>query len=249
MQNQADKAMEEWMKTATLADIEAMEAQGVDMTVRRAKFEENKKKEAEMDEIRYGAWKVDNSKVENPIDLSKLDQFDTTPRDLNSEFVQGYMWKLPWFWKDKVKKQAENWKIIYASIVQANSGLWEAWNFKYLPAVIVFAVDDGHRRDVAWVKAMAKKISDLKYTPQVPVVLEDLIKTLRDDQSMFCKKIDNSISDWADAWCATYSFPTQEILPKKHLPTEWIVPFILKDVPEQDNWVWFFNIPAKYYAA
>ena len=77
--------------------------------------------------------------------------------------------------------------------------------------------------------------------------IRDRINTLRDSQSEFCFRIGKSVSGDADAWCATYKFDKQSALPRKALPSDGIVPFLLKANPVENQFVDFKLIPSELY--
>ena len=110
-----------------------------------------------------------------------------------------------------------------------------------------FALDKKHIHDVEWLSQMAEKISELSDSPTVPDDCRKLINTLRDSQSEFCFRIGKSVSGDADAWCATYKFDKQSALPRKALPSDGIVPFLLKANPVENQFVDFKLIPSELY--
>ena len=55
------------------------------------------------------------------------------------------------------------------------------------------------------------------------------------------------VSGDADAWCATYKFDKQSALPRKALPSDGIVPFLLKANPVENQFVDFKLIPSELY--
>lgn len=92
-----------------------------------------------------------------------------------------------------------------------------------------------------------KKISELSDSPTVPDDCRKLINTLRDSESEFCFRIGKSVSGDANAWCATYKFDKQSALPRKALPSDGIVPFLLKANPVENQFVDFKLIPSELY--
>ena len=94
---------------------------------------------------------------------------------------------------------------------------------------------------------MADEISKLEDADTVPNDCRKLIETLRQEDSGFCFKIGKSVCGDADAWCATYKFESQKKLPRKALPSDGIVPFLLKEKPVVNQFVNFKLIPAELY--
>ena len=184
---------------------------------------------------------------DNPTRLDRLKPYLQTPRDMETPFFRAVAGNSPWLFKDRWKKKYTESPVIYAAVVQANSALWRPGDNDYYPAVFVFALDKKHIHDVEWLSQMAEKISELSDSPTVPDDCRKLINTLRDSQSEFCFRIGKSVSGDADAWCATYKFDKQSALPRKALPSDGIVPFLLKANPVENQFVDFKLIPSELY--
>ena len=166
---------------------------------------------------------------------------------METPFFRAVAGNAPWLFKDRWKKKYTESPVIYAAVVQANSALWRPGDNDYYPAVFVFALDKKHIHDVEWLSQMAEKISELSDSPTVPDDCRKLINTLHDSQSEFCFRIGKSVSGDADAWCATYKFDKQSALPRKALPSDGIVPFLLKANPVENQFVDFKLIPSELY--
>ena len=184
---------------------------------------------------------------DNPTRLDRLKPYLQTPRDMETPFFRAVAGNAPWLFKDRWKKKYTESPVIYAAVVQANSALWRPGDNDYYPAVFVFALDKKHIHDVEWLSQMAEKISELSDSPTVPDDCRKLINTLHDSQSEFCFRIGKSVSGDADAWCATYKFDKQSALPRKALPSDGIVPFLLKANPVENQFVDFKLIPSELY--
>ena len=78
---------------------------------------------------------------------------------------------------------------------------------------------------------------------------QQFIHILRDDQSDFCFPLGTSLAGGADAWCVTYKFDKQTILPGSRLPEDGIVPFLLEAKPKKQIPIQLAAIPGKYYQA
>ena len=134
-----------------------------------------------------------------------------------------------------------------AKRAKANTALWMPGNNDYYPAVFVFALDQKHIHDTEWLKQIAEEINVLQDADQIPGDCRKLIQTLRDDTSEFCFRIGKSVCGDANAWCATYKFDKQTALPRKALPSDGIVPFLLKSAPVENQFVDFKLIPTEFY--
>jgi hypothetical protein len=251
MQAQNEARTEEWFsEIKSEEEVRQYEAQGIDMSPyyewRAAKIRKSEMEPA----VRYGIGEFDPADVENPIRLDKLTPYKSTPRDVNSDFVKDCAGKLPLFGKDTYLKEIAEAPVVYTAVVQAYNPLWAPGpSDEAMGAVFVFARDPAHRYDVAWLKSTSKAISDMKVSANVPDDCQKFIDTLRKDSGYFCFPLGKSLNGGADAWCATFSIHEEEkkILPKTYLPSEGIVPMLLKAPPEEDHFVDFQMIPAKYY--
>ena len=94
-----------------------------------------------------------------------------------------------------------------------------------------------------------EKIMEMKVSPVVPADCQQFIHILRDDQSDFCFPLGTSLAGGADAWCVTYKFDKQTILPGSRLPEDGIVPFLLEAKPKKQIPIQLAAIPGKYYQA
>ena len=235
--------MKDWEENITEEQINEMEAQGCDVSDLRKKLAD-KQEQAEEEERRQQEERDD---FKNTTRLDKLSPYLQTPRDMETPFFKAVAGSAPWLFKGSWKKKYTEGPIIYASVVQANSALWMPGNNEYYPAVFVFALDKAHIHDVAWLKQMAERIGELADGAIVPNDCRKMIETLRDSHSEFCFRIGKSVCGDADAWCATYKFDKQSALPRKALPSDGIVPFLLKAKPVEDQFVNFKLIPAEFY--
>jgi hypothetical protein len=238
--NQSNNAIDAWLQTVTMAELDQMEKQGLDVADYKARV-------AARDGAGGEDAEAEGEKFNNPVDLSRLDAHIRVPRDVDGDFVRTVAGKLPLFGKDKKLQKVANGALIYTAVVQANNALWQPGAEDYLPAVLVFALDEPHCRNVNWLNEIAGRIRELKNASDVPQDCSRLIASLRDDQSDFCWKVGSSVSGGADAWCAVYKFSEQTVLPRQCLPSEGIVPFILREGPEENVGVWFYDIPGKMY--
>lgn len=228
-----------WQDYLTEKDLDEMEAHGHDVTELRAKLLQRKTEECRKQEEREA--------FQNPTALDKLNPYAHTPRSMDTPFFKAVAGNAPWLFKDRWKRKYTEAPLIYAAVVQANTDLWMPGDNDYYPAVFVFALDEKHIRNKEWLREQASIIHDLKDADRLPDDCRKLIETLRDDTSEFCFRIGRSICGEADAWCATYKFDKQTALPRKALPSDGIVPFLLKSAPVVNQFVDFKLIPADFY--
>ncbi|MEY8295350.1 hypothetical protein AAK943_00145 [Emergencia timonensis] len=234
-----------WEAAMTEEEITEMEKKGYDMSSVRCKQAEI----AAQEEAAEAAFMEQRKATAVPTDLNKLTSYRSTPRSTESEFFKDVAGKAPLFGKDKWREKFATAPLLYGAVVQANSGLWLPGREDDLPAVFVFALDRTHIYDVEWLTATAEKISEMKESPNVPADCREFIDILRDDQSQFCFPLGPSLSDGAEAWCVTYQFGKQTILPGNRLPEDGIVPFLLEAQPKKQLPIQLAVIPGKYYQA
>ena len=239
------KEMGGWENAMTEEEIKEMEKKGYDMSSVRAKQAEC----AAQEEADNAAFQEQRRATAVLTDLDKLSPYRAVPRSADSDFFKDVAGKAPLFGKDKWKDKFANAPLIYGAVVQANSSLWLPGSGDFLPAVFVFALDNAHIYDVDWLTAAAEKISGMKESDVVPADCREFIDILRDDRSEFCFPLGPSLSDGADAWCVTYQFEKQNILPGGRLPEDGIVPFLLEAQPKKQLPVQLRPIPGKYYQA
>ncbi len=229
-----------WEQHLTLEQINEMEKQGCDVTEIRQRYEDRVAAEA-------AAKKklVDDSLA--VVDISMLEKYKLIPRELDSDFVQdvALMGGKKYKWKERLPVAP----LVYGCIVQAHWALLEPTEYERLGMVVLFAMDEKHRYDIDWLKETSKKIMQMKNSANVPKDNDKFIKTLRDDQSMFCFKLGESLSGDADAWCATYTVRKRnaDILPLNYLPVTKILPMLVSDYPKVNRFTDLELIPAKYY--
>lgn len=233
----------DWESNMTEEDIKILEAQGCDVSELRVK----RAKQAAEEEEKSKQEEKERENFQNPICLDKLKPYLPIPRDMGTPFFKAVAGSAPWLFKDRWKKKYTESPLIYAAVVQANSDLWMPGNNEYYPAVFVFALNSCYTHNVEWLQEMANKIHTLKSASQIPDDCRKLISTLRDDTSEFCFRIGKSVCGEADAWCATYKFDKQSALPRKALPSEGVLPFLLKAAPVENQFVEFKLIPSEFY--
>lgn len=237
MEGKMEEANKQFLENITLEDIEEMERQGCDATEYRKAYEERLIRE----EAKY-------KHLMESIDLSGLNKYKSGSLDPESDFVKDIAALNAISIKDI--KNANDVKLVYAAVVQAHYELWEPVGFSSGPKGVVFlmAFDDKHRYQQEWLVETAARISKIKDgKEETPSDNSKLIKTLRDDESMFCIKVGASIAGDADLWCVTHAIFNQKQLPNSCLPPNRILPMILLEHPVENKIIDPALIPAKYF--
>lgn len=184
----------------------------------------------------------------NKVSFKKLDKFIACPRELEGEFKEiagnpplfGIIGRAEW------ETEMKNAPLIYASVIQANSALYKPGNEMYLSAVLLFAEDEAHLRNMEWLKKTTEKIHELAENEDVPAGAETFLSALEDDEGGFCIRLPECLSDGATAWCVVYKFARQTDLPNTYLPHDNIIPMFLKSARYAYTGG-LVMIPAKYY--
>ncbi len=234
-----------WEAAMTEEEIADMEKKEYDMSSVHGKRE----KIAAQYEADKAAFFEQRKMTAVPTDLNKLSAFRGTPRNTESEFFREVAGKPPLFGKAKWRDRFVEAPLIYGAVVQANSDLWLPGNEKFLPAMVVFALDSTHIYNAEWLTETARKISEMTKSAEVPADCREFIDILRDDQSEFCFPLGASLAGGADAWCVTYKFVKQTILPGNRLPEDGVVPFLLEAEPKKQLPIQLAVIPGKFYQA
>lgn len=241
MQKQIDGAVKAggnaWMRMLTDENIDYIIATGFDHA-------------EEIKALYYGekAAKEEEAALPgNTVHLERLEQFKHTPRNPEGEFFRATAGKAPLVGKDKWIENMRNVPLVYAKAVQANTALWAPGKGKDLPGAFVFAASGAHAYDIEWLIRVAEALAEMKKAGSAPQDAAELVKALITNKRYFCYKIGASISEGADAWCATYDIGSQADLPNSHLPKDGILPFLLTEPPQHDKFIKFTMIPQSFY--
>jgi hypothetical protein len=150
LENMNEKAMQQGREQArnmTLEQIEDFERQGIDVSWYRQIWEE-------MQEEKRQAMEA--------IDLNMLDRYKKVPRNAEDDFVN----EVAKFNKlsDKKKQKLEQAPLVYGRVVQAHNSLYNPnpKNKAGAGIMFVYALDDAHRYDEAWLAKAASRILDMK---------------------------------------------------------------------------------------
>ena len=239
------KEMGGYENMMTEEEIAEMERKGYDMSSVRATRAATAAQDAAAEE----AFRERRRATAVLTDLGKLTPYHSTPRSTESDFFEAVAGKAPLFGKDKWREKVANAPLIYGAVVQANSDLWLPGKGDYLPAVFVFALDGAHIHNVEWLTETAKKISEMKESGEIPGDCREFMDVLLDDHSEFCFPLGASLTGGAEAWCVTYKFEKQTVLPGSRLPEDGIVPFLLDAQPKKQIPIQLRVIPGKFYQA
>jgi hypothetical protein len=208
-------------------------------------------KELEVKEYWYSvhADEVRSADTPNTIRLERLDGFVATPRSVDTPFIQDVAGKLPLFGKDKVLNKLAAAPLLYGAVVQAHHALFKSGNYQNLGSVVVISLAQSHMRDVGYLTDISTKIAELKNASAVPEDMKKLIADLRKDTGYFCHKVASSLSADGETWCATFTIENQTVLPMSRIADEKIIPFLLKEPPQENQFIPLAIIPGNYYKA
>jgi hypothetical protein len=230
---QMQNVQTDWAKNLTIEQIEEYERQGLDMSEYRKIHADEAEKQKRLAEDSEAA-----------IDLSKLDAHKTGTID--SAFANEVS-----RFNHTLEKKMEKAVLVYGCVVQAHSLLWEPQkkDDSSVALVLVFALDDAHRFDIEWLQRKAGEIKAMKDGAPVPADCRKFIETLQDDSSLFCFQLGESVSEGADAWCATCMNISEQSkqLPLGYIPYNRIIPFFLMEKPVNKRLVDMQLIPPACY--
>ena len=246
------KGQEMWEQSfKTEEDLRKAEAQGVDVSHIRARLEKEWAEEKLVAVARFGNEGYDPAALPNPIDLDRLNPYRSTPRNENSPFVMDSAGKpalFGLFGKDKHYKAVADAQLAYSAVVQAHRLLWKpSSGLGPMGMVLVFATDEAHRFDIAWLKSTANAIGKMKRSETVPADCEDFIHCLRNDQSNFTLLLPAGLNGGAKAWCVVHIVTDTNTLPKTYIPSEGIIPILIKEESVEKQRIDLTFVAPKYY--
>ncbi len=168
----------------------------------------------------------------------KLEKYFFVPHEVDEQFYQVYE-KPPTFGsREKWTDKAANYPVVFGVVVQAHQDLFDPGNpfagdaDDLKGVVLVATADPAHSHNAAWLQNIAKQVVVARDSADVPDALKEVVKELRDEQSMFCKLLPVSMTDGAHTYCFTESLYLSD-LPEGIIPTHRILPVLVLE-PEVD---------------
>ena len=242
-----EKATKEWAKNLTPEQIAEYERQGMDMSEYKIIAEEHQ---------------AEQERFADAIDLSKLDKFKNTrtpefidevakfnkmsdkrkPKLETAPLVYGKVVQAFWqLFKPLTGKKNDGGGIVFLFALDDAHRYDEEWLTKTAGRIselkdLVNNQPEGILEKICgflnFDNFIIRGIITKKKLKVIPEDCKKFIGTLCDDSSTFGFKLPESLSDGADAWCATYSLYDQNKLPFSHIPHNRIIPFLLSEVPQ-----------------
>lgn len=169
----------------------------------------------------------EKAKWQNPTHLDRLAPYFATPRSTDSEFFRLQAGKEPTFGKDSWRRKFTEGVIVYVAVVHIEAEAWlgskhstDIRNF-----MGIFAKDEAHRNDVAWLKKVADELCDM-YEGRRPVAddCENLIEAIDDESEWSELKLPPRLAEGADV-CMKRLTVEDKHLPNGYLPSDGIVPY------------------------
>ncbi len=168
----------------------------------------------------------------------KLEKYFTTPHVVDEAFYKIYE-KPPTFSNKEVwAEKAATYPVVYGAVLQAHECLFDpddpfAEDDGSLKGLVLVATKDPARsHDAAWLQNIAKQLSFACDSADVPEILHEILRELRDEQSMFCKLVPTAMTDGVEVYCFTDSLYPDD-LPGKRIPIHRILPVLVTE-PEVD---------------
>lgn len=212
-------AAAEWEKTMTENDLDAMEAQGLDVTSYREKLAVRRAKEAEEEER-------DREMYRNPTSLDKLAPYIDTPRSAETEFFRKVAGKAPWFGKAKWLRRFTEGQIVYAGAVhfpiEARRGVKHSDDSFHL--IGLYALDKEHMYDTEWLKRVTAVIRSMcEGKRPVAPECEEIVDMVKDESNWSTVTLGGELVEGADVRVQKLVIYYKE-LPKGYMPSDGIVP-------------------------
>jgi hypothetical protein len=251
-ENQTQAAMKQWADNLTLEQIEECERKGMDMTEYRTQYYEReaariKDEQEHKNSLAFekldpykkarsadGAFLTDVAKFNQLSDKEKA-SLELAPL-VYGRVVQAY-WDL---FKPGVKDEDPR-GIVFLYALDDAHRYNEEWLAK--TANRISEMKAISNKPLEGLLGMANKMFDMESkmflssfieSQRVKTLPEDcrkFILKLRNDRSSFCVKLGETLSEGADAWCATYTLFKSSELPNSRIPYNRIIPFLLSDAP------------------
>ena len=247
-----EKALKEWADNLTLEQIEEHERQGIDMSEYRVLYEE---RQAEKQRIadsfdlsmldKYkntrSADFIDAVAKFNKLSEKKMPQLEAAPlvygrvvQAHNALFKSNpknksacgivFLYAL-----DDAHRYDEEWLVKTANRIMEMKESVNNQPPTTMEKIFRFLnMDDGFLFSMTIGSSIEKKKAKI-----LPEDCRKFIRTLCLDSGSFFYKLGETLSDGADAWCATYSLTDQSKLPMAQIPHNRIIPFLLSDEPSR----------------
>lgn len=226
--------------------LDELEAQGYDVSeYRKAKQNARSAKNAILEEIRNAH--------ENCTNLTKLEPYMKTPRNIESEFFKAVAGKAPWFGKDKWRRKYSEAPIVYRGVVAAQSELYKPSDKgeDAFYAVTIVAVDKAHQCNEEWMQRVIKQLQDMQAgkvdTPSDCAELVDMMDEVDNEGDWRTGMLGMSIAEGAEAYYRKDVF-FRKNLPNGFLPTNGILPQVCTNIPVKESHLPLTdNIPVQFY--
>ena len=226
--------------------LDELEAQGYDVSeYRKAKQNARSAKNAILEEIRNAH--------ENCTNLTKLEPYMKTPRNIESEFFKAVAGKAPWFGKDKWRRKYSEAPIVYRGVVAAQSELYKPSDKgeDAFYAVTIVAVDKAHQCNEEWMQRVIKQLQDMQAgkvdTPSDCAELVDMMNEVDNEGDWRTGMLGMSIAEGAEAYYRKDVF-FRKNLPNGFLPTNGILPQVCTNIPVKESHLPLTdNIPVQFY--
>lgn len=226
--------------------LDELEAQGYDVSeYRKAKQNARSAKNAILEEIRNAH--------ENCTNLTKLEPYMKTPRNIESEFFKAVAGKAPWFGKDKWRRKYSEAPIVYRGVVAAQSELYKPSDKgeDAFYAVTIVAVDKAHQCNEEWMERVIKQLQDMQAgkvdTPSDCAELVDMMDEVDNEGDWRTGMLGMSIAEGAEAYYRKDVF-FRKNLPNGFLPTNGILPQVCTNIPVKESHLPLTDdIPVQFY--
>ena len=226
--------------------LDELEAQGYDVSeYRKAKQNARSAKNAILEEIRNAH--------ENCTNLTKLEPYMKTPRNIESEFFKAVAGKAPWFGKDKWRRKYSEAPIVYRGVVAAQSELYKPSDKgeDAFYAITIVAVDKAHQCNEEWMQRVIKQLQDMQAgkvdTPSDCAELVDMMDEVDNDGDWRTGMLGMSIAEGAEAYYRKDVF-FRKNLPNGFLPTNGILPQVCTNIPVKESHLPLTDdIPVQFY--
>ncbi|MDR2470029.1 MAG: hypothetical protein LBD27_06065 [Tannerella sp.] len=268
LENQTQAAMQQWAENLTLEQIEEYERKGADMTEYREQYYEReaariKDEQEHKNSLAFEklnpfkkAHSAEDAFVTDVVKFNCLPDKEKASLEL-APLAYGMVVQAYWDLFKPGEKDKDHRGIVFLFALDDAHRYNEEWLAK--TANRISEMKEISNEPLEGLLGTLNNMFDLESKMFISGMIEsqrvktlpedcrELILQLRNDRSSFCFKLGETLSEGADAWCATYTLYRASQLPNSRIPYNRIVPFLLSRPPVNNKTPNILLIPPEYY--
>lgn len=246
-----EKATQEWAKNLTLEQIEELEKQGCDVSEYRIIYEEQQAEKQRLIDSNDLSMLDKYKKVRSAgdafvEDVAKFNKLSDKKKQKleQAPLVYGKVVQAHYALFKSNPKNKDGAGIVFLYALDDAHRYDEEWLTKTANRISEMKASVENQGNTGGLLGTISKLFGLEDNFIISSILKkkkfqflpedcrSFMKVLCNDKSRFCLKVSDSLSDGAEAWCATYSLWDQSKLPMAQIPHNRIIPLLLTDQPQ-----------------